>query len=143
MGLIYAEIELVNFADETLCEDGYLSREEVRSIKISALADSGSIRLAINEKTRALLGLRLRGAMTASLADGVVKEFGIAGPIRVKFKQRDCITDAFVLPGNEEILLGAVPMGLMDLSLIPRTQTLDYNHVRPDGLEITIKNLCK
>ena len=38
--------------------------------------------------------------------------------IRIKFKERDCITDAFVLPNNEEPLLGAVPLELMDLIII-------------------------
>jgi hypothetical protein len=34
MVLVYADIELINLADETLCEDGYLAKEQVRSMPI-------------------------------------------------------------------------------------------------------------
>ncbi len=70
MGLTYADLQLINFADETLCEDGYLPREKVRSMPIRALADSGAIRLAINENIRHQLGLRVRSSMDVTLADG-------------------------------------------------------------------------
>lgn len=64
--------------------------------------------------------------MYTTLADGTVKEFDIAGPIKVKFRDRDCITDAFVLPGNEEVLLGAIPIEAMDLSIGPKTESLEF-----------------
>lgn len=139
MGLSYADIELINFADETLCEDGYLPREKVRSTSIKALADTGAIRLAINENIRHELGLRIRSSMDVTLADGTKKNLQVAGPIRLKFKSRDCITDAFVLPDNEEPLLGAVPMELMDLVIIPSEQIVEYNPKHPDGPMFSLK----
>ena len=139
MGLTYANLELINFADETLCEDGYLAKEKVRSISIIALADTGAIRLAINENIRHQLGLRVRSSMDVTLADGTKKNLQVAGPIRIKFKNRDCITDAFVLPNNEEPLLGAVPMELMDLAIIPSEQSVEYNPKHPDGPLFSLK----
>jgi clan AA aspartic protease len=139
MGLVYADLELVNLADETLCEDGYLQKEQVRSMPVHMMADSGAIRLTINESIQKQLGLRTRAAMDISLADGTKRKLNVAGPIRVKFKNRDCITDAFVLPGNEEPLLGAVPMELMDLVIIPSQQKLDFNPLHPDGPLFSLK----
>ena len=81
--------------------------------------------------------------MHATLADGTVKEFDIAGPIKVKFRDRDCITDAFVLPGNEEVLLGAIPMEAMDLAVIPKTQSLEFNPANPDGPKYSLKGCLK
>ena len=133
MGLTYADIELFNFADETLNEDGYLPKEKIRKVLIRAMADSGAIRLAINETIKLQLGLRVRQQLNISLADGTKRTLDVAGPIRLKFKDRDCITDAFVLPGNEEPLLGAVPMELMDLVIIPAENKLVYNPLHPDG----------
>ena len=133
MGLTYADIELFNFADETLNEDGYLPKEKIRKVLIRAMADSGAIRLAINETIKQQLGLRVRQQLNISLADGTKRTLDVAGPIRLKFKDRDCITDAFVLPGNEEPLLGAVPMELMDLVIIPAENKLVYNPLHPDG----------
>jgi clan AA aspartic protease len=133
MSLTYADIELFNYADETLNEDGYLPKEKIRQVSISAMADSGAIRLAINETIKLQLGLRVRQQLNISLADGTKRTLDVAGPIRVKFKDRDCITDAFVLPNNEEPLIGAVPMELMDLVIIPAENKLVYNPLHPDG----------
>ena len=133
MGLTYADIELFNYADETLNEDGYLPKEKIRKVLIRAMADSGAIRLAINETIKQQLGLRVRQQLNISLANGTKRTLDVAGPIRLKFKDRDCITDAFVLPGNEEPLLGAVPTELMDLVIIPAENKLVYNPLHPDG----------
>lgn len=133
MGLTYADIELFNYADETLNEDGYLPKEKIRKVLIRAMADSGAIRLAINETIKQQLGLRVRQQLNISLADGTKRTLDVAGPIRLKFMDIDCITDAFVLPDNEEPLIGAVPMDLMDLVIIPAENKLVYNPLHPDG----------
>ncbi len=141
MGLVYANIQLVNFADETLCEDGYLKKKDIRSIRIDVMADSGAIRLVINENTRKKLGLKIRDRITVTLADGSKKDLNYAGPVKVVFRERFCITDAFVLDGEEEMLLGAVPMELMDLVIIPSKNTLDYNPAHPLGPVLSMRKL--
>ena len=133
MDLTYADIELFNYADENLNEDGYLPEEKIRKVTVTAMADSGAIRLAINETIKHQLGLRVRQQLNISLADGTKRTLDVAGPIRVKFRDRDCITDAFVLPDNEEPLIGAVPRELMDLVIIPAENKLVYNPLHPDG----------
>lgn len=139
MGLVYADIELYNFADETLHQEGYLPKEKVRNMTIKAMADTGAIRLSINETIKTRLGLRSRQQQDVTLADGSQWKLDVAGPIRLRFKERDCITDAFVLPGDEEPLLGAVPMELMDLAVIPAENRLGYNPKHPDGPVYSMK----
>ena len=139
MGLVYADLELINLADETLCDGGYLQKEEVRSMSVNMMADSGAIRLTINEVIRKQLGLKVRASQNISLVDGPKRTLEVAGPVRIKFKNRDCITDAFVLPGEEEPLLGAVPMELMDLVIIPSEQRLAFNPLHPDGPLFSLK----
>lgn len=143
MGLVYAKIRLVNFADETLHEDGYLPQQNIRSVEINAMADSGAIRLVINENTRIRLGLKIRDRIMVTLADGSKRGLDYAGPIKVIFRERFCITDAFVLPDDEEMLLGAVPMELMDLVIIPSVNMLDYNPVHPDGPVLSMRKMKK
>ena len=77
--------------------------------------------------------------MEVLLADGTKRALKVAGPVKIKFKERDCITDAFVLPDSEEPLLGAVPMELMDLIIIPSSEKLDYNPLHPDGPLYSLK----
>lgn len=64
MGLVYADIEIFNYADETLSEDGYLPIEKIRKLQITAMADPGAIRLSINENIQKQLGLRVRQPKT-------------------------------------------------------------------------------
>ena len=139
MDLVYANIEIVNFADETLCEEGYLPKESIRKVQVRALADSGAIRLSISETIKSQLGLRVRQTLPVTLADGTKRILDIAGPIKLKFKERDCLVDAFVLPNQEEALIGAVPMELMDLVIIPSENKLDYNPLHPDGPVYSMK----
>lgn len=139
MGLVYAAIELFNSADETLLEEGYLTQNDIRHTTITAVADTGAIRLSINEKIRQELGLRIRLYQQVTLADGSKRVLGVAGPVRIKFRDRDCLTDAFVLPDTEEPLLGAVPMELMDLAVIPSENKVDYNPKHPDGASYSMR----
>ena len=139
MGLVYANIELTNLADETLYEEGYLTIDKVRKMPLKIMADSGAVRLTINEEICRRLGLRKRSSMDVLLADGTKRKLEVAGPVKITFKERDCITDAFVLPLNEEPLLGAVPMELMDLIIIPSAEKLDYNPLHPDGPLYSLK----
>lgn len=133
MSLVYAVIKLFNFSDEILYEEGCLPKNKIRQMTINAMADSGAIRLAINENIRQQLGLKVRQQLDISLADGTKRRLDVAGPVRLKFKDRECITDAFVLPENEESHIGSVPLELMDLVVIPAENKLDYNPKHPDG----------
>lgn len=49
MGLIYADIELINADDIALARRHVIGEEEVKRMPIKALADTGSYMLAINE----------------------------------------------------------------------------------------------
>ena len=133
MGLVYAKIELINGGDDLNLEDGYLKPEQVRRMEVDALVDSGSIQLAISEQVCRKLGLRIRDGWSVAMADGSVRMLQVAGPVKIKFLDRDCITQAFVLPGNAETLLGAIPMEAMDLVVIPKSQSLAFNPAHPDG----------
>jgi len=133
MGLVYADIELVNFKDELLAEEGYKLPSEIRRTKTSILANSGAIRLTINEDLKNKLGLKQGIPLVVTLADGTNRTVESVSGIRVIYKERSCEVDAFVMPGNSEPLLGAVPMELMDLAILPYEGKLDYNPAHPNG----------
>jgi hypothetical protein len=54
------------------------------------------------------------------------------GPIGVRFSNRRAICSAFVLPGDSELLLGAIPMEEMDVVILPKRQELVVNPEHPD-----------
>ncbi len=131
MGLVYAEIELISVDDLALSRKGYLNKEQVKHIKVTALVDSGAYMLSINEEIKLQLGLVVLDKMQAELADGSLREIEIAGPVEIRFENRRTTVDAAVLPGDTEVLLGAIPMEDMDVLIDPRQQKLIVNPAHP------------
>jgi len=68
---------------------------------------------------------------TAELADGSQISLDIVAPIIVKFANRATTCRAMVLPGNSEVLLGAIPMEDMDVVINPKEQKLTVNPAHP------------
>ncbi len=131
MGLVYADIELISGDDDTLSRRGFISEDEVKKISISALVDSGAYMLAINETIRTQLDLQTVDTQTAELADGSQISLDIVAPIIVKFANRATTCRAMVLPGNSEVLLGAIPIEDMDVVINPKEQKLTVNPAHP------------
>jgi clan AA aspartic protease len=132
MGVVYAEIELINAEDETLARRNLIGEEEVRRIRISMLADSGADTMAINESIQSQMEFPFIDKRKVKLADGQVAEYDVVGPIDVRFANRRAICSAFILPGDSQPLLGAIPMEEMDVVILPKRQELVVNPQHPD-----------
>jgi clan AA aspartic protease len=131
MGLVHVELELISSDDLALCRRGYLEAAAVKRMKVTALVDSGAYMLAINEHVRAQLDLPKLEEQEAELADGSRVRLDIVGPVDVRFENRSTSVRAMVLPGEAEILLGAIPMEDMDVIIHPREQKLVVNPQNP------------
>lgn len=131
MGLVYAEIELIRGADIVLYQEGQLPADRIRRLKVNALVDSGAYMLAINQQIKTQLDLRKVGEQVAELADGTQTRLEIVGPVDVQFENRSTTVRAMVLPGDYEVLLGAIPMEDMDVLIDPKQQKLIVNPESP------------
>ena len=131
MGLIRTQLELLNGGDLELARRRKLPMEEVRKMHVTALVDSGAMMLAINESICQQLGLLKVDERLAELADGSVRTYDVVGPVEIRIPHRRCSVDAMVLPGDSEVLLGAIPMEDMDLVIEPKTQTVQVNPSMP------------
>lgn len=58
MGLVYAEIELINGGDLEMVRRKLMDKDEVKRMRVNALLDTGSIMLCINENIQEQLQLR-------------------------------------------------------------------------------------
>ncbi len=139
MGLVYADITLINGEDLILSRRHFIGEEEVKQMNINMLADSGAYMMAINENIQAQLQIPILEKRKAQLADGSIAEYDVVGPIEVKFKNRRCYVEAFVLPGDSEPLLGAIPMEEMDVLIHPQRQELIVNPEHPYFAQMKMK----
>lgn len=131
MGLVHADIDLINGADLVLFKRGYIKKKEIKKMKVKALVDSGAYMLAINENLKVQLDLTKVDEQMAELADGSKKKLEVVGPVEIRFENRRANVDAIVLPGDSEILLGAIPMEDMDVTIDPKRQQLIVNPESP------------
>ena len=115
MGLVYAEIELINGEHIALARRNIIGEEEVKRMWVNALVDTGSIMLCINENIQEQLQLPVLEQRKGQLATGYIVEYNVVGPLEVRFKNKRCSVNAMVLPGDNEPLFGAIPLEDMDV----------------------------
>jgi clan AA aspartic protease len=121
MGLVYADIELINGGDLVMARRNIIGQEEIKRMHVNILVDTGSYYLCINETIQEQLGLSFIEKRKGQLADGSVVEYDVVGPVEIKFKNRRCNVDAMVLKGDNEPLLGAIPLEDMPACQISTT----------------------
>jgi clan AA aspartic protease len=139
MGLVYADIELINGEDLGLLRKGYIDMDEVKRIHLNVLVDTGSYMLAINENIQQILQLPVVERKRAQLANGEIVECDVVAPIEIRFKNRRSTTSAMVLPGDAEPLLGAIPMEDMDVLVDPLRQELIVHPDHPLYAQMKMK----
>ncbi|MDI9364259.1 MAG: clan AA aspartic protease [Flavobacterium sp.] len=139
MGVIYAEITLINAINLEMARRHIIGEEEVKRITVNMLVDTGSVYMCINENVQAQLQLSVVEKRKGQLADGRIVEYDIVGPIEVRFKNRRCVVDAMVLPGDNELLLGAIPLEDMDVLIHPYRQELIVNPEHPYFAQMKLK----
>jgi clan AA aspartic protease len=139
MGLVCAEIELINGDDLALHRRNIIGEDEIKRMKVTALVDTGSYMLCINENIQEQLQLPIVEKRKAQLANGEIVECDVVAPLEVKFKNRRTSINAMVLPGNNEVLLGAIPLEDMDVLIHPLRQELIVNPDHPYFAQMKLK----
>lgn len=139
MGLVYEEIELINGEDIVLARRFIIGEDEIKKIKVEMLVDTGSVYMCIDETIQSQLQLPVIEKRKGQLASGSIVEYDIVGPIEVKFKNRRCSIDAMVLPGDNEPLLGDIPLDDMDVLIDPYKRELIVNPEHPYFAQMKLK----
>ena len=124
MGMVKAEITLTNPMDEGYARDGYIKQEEIRTVTVQAIVDTGAMSMVINEELRQKLGLGIKEEKFAKIANGQRVKCHVTDLVEIRWKNRIWGVHALVIPGAEEILLGAIPLEGLDLMVNPVTQEL-------------------
>jgi len=139
MGLTYADVELINAGDIEMARRYIISDDEIKRIHVNILVDTGSYNLCINETIQSQLDLPFLEKRKGQLADGSIHEYDLVGPIVLKFKNRQTVCNALVLSGDNEPLLGAIPLEDMDVLIHPLRQELIVNPDHPYYAQMKIK----
>jgi clan AA aspartic protease len=139
MGLTYADIELINAGDIEMARRFIIGQEEVKRLHVNMLIDTGAYNLCINESIQAQLELPFIEKRKGQLANGSVEDYDFVGPVVIKFKNRQTVCNALVLQGDNEPLLGAIPLEDMDVLIHPLKQELIVNPEHPYYAQMKLK----
>ena len=147
MSEVRTEITLINIGDAVKARDGIIPETEVRRLTVNAVVDTGAWTLVINEAAREKLGLRVEETSETTVASqswSLYRTFGsiqtpearsarpvssgITEYVDIRWKDRKTACEAVVLPGEEDVLMGAYPLEGLDLMIHPRTQEVVGAH---------------
>jgi clan AA aspartic protease len=143
MGLVYADITLINGDDLALARKSVIGEDEVKQMPVNILVDTGSIMLCINESIQEQLQFPFDEKRKTVTADGRIVECDVVTGVELRFKNRKTTCRAMVLPGNSEPLLGAIPLEDMDVLIHPQRQELIVNPEHPYFAQMKLKSINK
>ncbi len=143
MGLVYAEITLINGEDMVLAKRHIIGEDEVKKMTVSMLVNTGSYNLCINEEIQEQLQFPVVEKRKAETVDGRIVECDIVDNVQVRFKNRATTCRAMILPGSCEPLLGAIPLEDMDVLIHPQRQELIVDPDHPYFAQMKLKQNIK
>lgn len=143
MGLTFADIKLTNSEDLALLHKGYIQEQEVRSVWVNALVDTGASMLTIPKSIQDQLNLPKVDEQRVELGNGSVITVDVVGPVEIRFENRMTIVTAVFIPEEIEVLLGAIPLQSMDVLVDTRQERLIVNPQSPDKTRIFLEDLDK
>ena len=108
-----------------------MDAEEVKKIHLNILVDTGSYMLWINDSIQEQLQLPVGDSKKAQTADHRIIDCPVVDQVQLRFKNRQWLGRAMVLPGEAEPLLGAIPLEEMDALIHPLRNELIVNPEHP------------
>jgi predicted aspartyl protease len=127
MGRVLTELTVENLEDLMAVKRGQLPPDKVRRIMISdALVDTGATTLGLPDRLIRQLGLAHRATRRSHTAAGV-RDVNVCEPVRLTVQGRDCTVDVMEVPDTTPVLLGQVPLELLDFVVDPGSRRLIGN----------------
>lgn len=127
-----ARIKLFNSVDQGNASRGTIRPEQIRTLEIEALVDTGAVSLALPADVVSTLGLREIDRRMFKLADGTLREFPIVSELYIEILGRGMACDALVVPAGNQALIGQIPLEGLDLVVDPRSRDVTVNPASPD-----------
>jgi clan AA aspartic protease len=127
------KIRLANSHDEENVRRGLARPDEVRSLEIEALVDTGATMLMLPADVIERLGLPTAGHRNVRYADGRLEEVPWVGGIKLTILGRDMFADALVGAAGTTPLIGQIPLEELDLLVDPKSRELKVNPASPDA----------
>jgi predicted aspartyl protease len=127
MGKVLVTALIENLDDLYEVDKGQRTLDQVRRVEVTnALVDTGATVLLLPKRLIQLLGLRpLRVRQPRTI--GGPANLPVHRAVRVTIQDRDCISDVGEIPDEFPVIVGQVPLELLDWVVDPKGQKLIGN----------------
>ncbi len=132
MGRVMTNLKLTNNTDKQIAERGLILPEQVRSISVDALVDTGATMLVLPADVVATLGLPYEGTRGVRYADGRVRAVPWVSSVRIEILGREMSCDALVEDAGTTPLVGQIPLEGLDLVVDPKSRAVSVNPLSPE-----------
>ncbi len=127
MGKVIVPARVENLRELYLVEQGLLSADQVHVLEVpDALVDTGATFLSLPKRFTKQLGLKRTKTRTAKTPGGIF-EFGIYESVQLTVQGRDCVVPVAEIPDECPVLIGQIPLEMLDWVVDPVGQKLIGN----------------
>lgn len=124
--LVAAKIE--NLHDLYEVSQGRRKPEDVRTVEVpDALVDTGATYLSLPQRFIDQLGLQRYRSGRARTSGGDLREFDMYGVVRLTIQGRERTMEVASLPDTCPVLIGQIPLEMLDWVVDPKGQKLIGN----------------
>lgn len=124
MGRVTVDVEFVNRRDVILYENGQLLADQIRSVTIKGVVDTGAAHLVIPETVAQALGVPTLGTASVRYADHRRATRTVVQDVEVRLLGRHGAFKAIVEPDRTDALIGAIVLEDLDFIVDCARQTL-------------------
>lgn len=127
MGKVLVAAKIENLEDLWAAKRGLITDDQARRIEVAdALVDTGSTNLILPKRLLPQLGLSPLRYRRVETIGGTV-HLQVYGAVRLSVQGRECTCDVAEAPDHVPIIIGQVPLELMDWVVDPKRQCLIGN----------------
>jgi clan AA aspartic protease len=127
MGRVVVKVRIENLRDLFSVREGKLKAEEARAMEVDdALVDTGATMLSLPPRLIKKLGLKKFSSRRMRTAQGTA-DFNIYDAVRLTIQGRICTIDVSEVAKDCPVLIGQVPLEMLDFVVDPKGQKLIGN----------------
>ncbi len=140
MGRIIEKIKVSNYADVFKSTEGQISPEQIRSVELDAVVDTGATYVCLPRKVIEKLGLHFYTEAKIRTANGQATRKIFQG-VEIEIKNRKFVMDVMENNPDTPPLIGYLILESLDLVIDPKQQAVIYNPAH-DGKWIADMYYC-
>lgn len=137
MGEVRVNIKVSNAIDVGMVRRGLLPKDQIRTIAVEAVVDTGAVRSCIPVDLKEKLGLETERHINAQMANGQTQSVEVTEAAYIHIMDR-LATESFLVLGSE-VLIGQTALESTDLLVDCNRQKVITNPDHPNSAVIRIR----